>query len=362
MASVGRRAEDPLADERDRASAGPSSMAPPSYEAIVAFMRQHTARLPSHVVDCGVAPYEYTGCDYALVLYACFPAKCVDLTQLCWSLQPIEAQLVGNLQVFCQAARHLQLVDAPVHALEPARLQPRAACTVHHLHVQHWLFSLALRFPPSQSFDATAIRAANRWLQVGEPYLQRCRSSSSGATATEAIINDPGKVCGAVKATPCVSMNTLLTDWAPVMSPTPAYTPVPEVPAEDNKPGSSSMEECHGASKSVTAALCERPKPWLNYSKPWRLPTLQSTQARKAVADAEAKRRELEMRRDPAQTAFASTAANLQEQYMQSEAAVAKVRDQLAAVRQAVMAQLLAGYATVDFQETADKLRKTESE
>ncbi|RNF21243.1 uncharacterized protein Tco025E_03559 [Trypanosoma conorhini] len=143
---------------------------PPVYEDICCFVAEYSGRLPRNVFT-GTAPYEYTGCDYALILYAIMPSKCIDLSSLCWSTTPLPAQLEANLAVFCEGSRGLQLCDAPLSSLQQHCLQCSPACIVHHIKVQHWLFVLSQRFPPEESFDAVTLRMQLRHAQLGEPRL-----------------------------------------------------------------------------------------------------------------------------------------------------------------------------------------------
>lgn len=150
---------------------------PPAYENICSFVAEHAGRLPTNAFT-GTPPYEYTGCDYALILYSIMPSNCVDLSRLCWSTTPLPAQLKANLAVFCDAACGLQLPDAPISSLQPPRLASTAACIVHHIKVQHWLFVLSQRFRPEKNFDAMTVRMRMRNAQLGEPRLKSSTMSS----------------------------------------------------------------------------------------------------------------------------------------------------------------------------------------
>ncbi|EAN78521.1 hypothetical protein, conserved [Trypanosoma brucei brucei TREU927] len=162
---------------------------PPKYDDIFQFIAEHAGRLPRNAYT-GTSPYEYTGCDYALVLYAIMPSKCIDLSRLCWSTAPLSSQLEGNLVAFCEGALGLQLSDAPVSSLTPHSLRTSPSCIMHHMKVQHWLYNLSLRFPPDEGFDAATIRMKYRHAQLGEPHLT-AKQSMIPATASSSPLPTP---------------------------------------------------------------------------------------------------------------------------------------------------------------------------
>lgn len=345
---------------------------PPTYEAIASFMAQCTAKLPSLFASWSAAeelalagrrilPYEYNGCDYALVLAACFPAKREELSSLNWSEQPLAAQLRGNLGVFCDAAQGLGLPDAPVCSLHPSALQPEASCVVHHLKVQHWLYSLSRRFPPDTTrFDPVTIRALQSWRQLGTPFLSLKRTREETVVA----VNHPERCCEAVWQTPCLSVERLRR-LGYALAPTPAYT---EAAAED----SGSHDDTRGAPEDgekenapitapalATAADNATAKPWLRYSKPWRLPAVEAANARRAKAEAAAaRRREALLQGNPVLNAFTTNSSNLKEQLEASQRAADELRRGIEEVQRAVLEEVLAGRGSVDYPAVAAKLRK----
>ncbi|KAH9578404.1 hypothetical protein LSM04_006723 [Trypanosoma melophagium] len=156
--------------------------APPAYDDICRFIAEYAGRLPQNVFT-GTAPYEYTGCDYALILYALLPSRCIDLSRLCWSTTPLPSQLEANLVVFCEGARGLELCDAPSSSLHPQLLRPTPACILHHIKVQHWLYVLSQRFRPEGSFDPVTVRMELRHIQLGEPRLTTTNITTTTTTA-----------------------------------------------------------------------------------------------------------------------------------------------------------------------------------
>lgn len=363
---------------------------PPTRHDIDAFMLQYSAHLPFPVLDegeiddCGaqklqqrqrrsfprlLAPYMYTGADYSLVLAACFPTRCIDLAALNWSATPLVSQRQGNLRVFCAAARALALPDAPLSALHAELLQSHPSCVVAHLKVQHWLYSLSLRFAPQSTHDAAALRAVHRHLQLGEPYLKRSR--------TEGLLAS----CPSVHECTPFSAQDLQRCCGPILAPQPPFTA--EHNASDDGGASSATATSSaavaaassagkenvrgnaaaslGASSSPSntseeAMRCGRQKPWLNYSKPWLLPSLKAAEAKKAALEAAAVRRAQEEReRNPRYTAFATQSKDVEQQYALSAAAAAERRDQLRAIKTLLVGKIALG-ETVDFKEVAERL------
>ncbi|ORC90530.1 uncharacterized protein TM35_000083280 [Trypanosoma theileri] len=171
---------------------------PPVYDDICRFIAEYAGRLPRDVFT-GTAPYEYTGCDYALILYAILPSRCIDLSRLCWSTTPLPSQLEANLVVFCEGARRLELCDAPSSSLHPQHLRSTPACIVHHIKVQHWLYVLSQRFRPEGSFDPVTLRMELRHIQLGEPRLTGTTiiPTSTSTTSSLSSLTMAGRVVGA---------------------------------------------------------------------------------------------------------------------------------------------------------------------
>ncbi|ESL11246.1 hypothetical protein TRSC58_01008 [Trypanosoma rangeli SC58] len=226
---------------------------PPVYEDICRFVAEYSGCLPRNVFT-GTAPYEYTGCDYALILYAIMPSKCVDLSSLCWSTTPLPAQLEANLAVFCESSRGLQLCDAPLFSLHPHCLRCSPTCTVHHIKVQHWLFVLSQRFPPEKSFDAVTLRMQLRHAQLGEPRLATSGASSfADANITgmngEDTLTFPSLHCHAIWEAPAVA--------------------APEKAERDDTAmldAAAAAQKKHGLGSDGGMQL----KPWRSAARPWR--------------------------------------------------------------------------------------------
>jgi hypothetical protein len=372
----------PLTSPAANRASGCSS--PPKRHHIDAFMVEYTAHLPYPVFEEAetpaaasskppqmatpsarlMAPYLYTGADYALALAACFPTRCVDLSLLNWSATPLASQRLGNLRVFCEAARALALPDAPLSALQPERLQSSPACVVAHLKVQHWLYSLSKRFKPHDDHDAAALRAMHRHRQLGEPHLKRQRPTESGQRQD---------VCPSVHECGPISAQDLQRCCKAALDPVPPFTEVP--PDASGRPGvassnatgrgdkenDASTSSSGGAEGSVKTdeetSRTEKQKPWLSYSKPWLLPSLRAAEAKKAASEAAAaKRAQEERQRNPRYAAFVAQSRNVQQQYVVSRAAVVGKREQLRAVKSFVMEAVAEG-RTLDYKEVADRLR-----
>ncbi|CBZ29873.1 conserved hypothetical protein [Leishmania mexicana MHOM/GT/2001/U1103] len=367
-----------MSSPADSFNAPPSQHArPPTKEEIAAFMLRHTGHLPFvlHAEDLPqggendsassldnrhtntarwVAPYLYTGADYALALAACFPSHCIDLSLLNWSTNPLLSQRQGNLRVFCQAARALALPDAPLSALHPELLQSSAACIVGHLKVQHWLYSLSQRFMPASNHDAATLRAVHRHLQSGEPYLKRRRGE-----------HDEDGVCASVRDCPPLPAEHLLR-CAPALTPIPSFTDTTEsgllssaaaVSAEANpKEGAETSIALASHSAGDAAEFAKRQKPWLNYSKPWLLPSLRAAEAKKAASEAAAaKRAQEERERNSRYTAYVAQAKNVHDQYVVSCTAAAEKRDQLRTIKALLLQDIMEG-KPVDFKDYATRL------
>ncbi|KAK7194731.1 hypothetical protein NESM_000392900 [Novymonas esmeraldas] len=374
-----------LPTARTSTSAPSHTERPPTMEEIATFMQRFAARLPLVMypdhppqadgaaaagstaatsvdvqrlcVSVRVAPYLYTGADYALVLAACLPYRGIDLSLLNWSAHPLLSQRVGNLRVFCQAARSLAMPDTPLSALHPELLQSSAACVVAHLKVQHWLYSLSLRCAPSSHHDAAAVRAVCRHLQLGEPYLKRGRD-----------VRDTGDTCASVRECPPLPAEHLLLRCAPALAPLPAFTGTPDTAppcaaaAEGTGAHGSTGTHACGAtsachSTGVAAEAAGKPKPWLNYSKPWLLPSLRAAEAKRAASEAAAARQAQEEReRDPRFTAFVAQSTSLYDQHRVTSTAAAERRDQLRAVKAQLLQDIVEG-RPIDFKDYAAQLR-----
>ncbi|KPI84476.1 hypothetical protein ABL78_6464 [Leptomonas seymouri] len=354
---------------------------PPNRGCIDAFMLKYSGHLPHPVFDDGdrpttraycfptnsprlMAPYLYSGADYALVLAACFPSRCIDLSLLNWSSSPLASQRQGNLRVFCESARALALPDAPLSALHPELLQSNPACVVAHLKVQHWLYSLSLRFTPHSSHDAATLRAVHRHLQLGEPYLKRQRAE----------LSQQHDACLSVRDCAPISAEDLQQCCGPALAPTPDFLDLPDVSAQSrlsssNARGGDRESEATvvagdgsgnisgGSDGGEDASRTARRKPWLNYSKPWLLPSLRAAEAKKAASvAAAAKQEQAERERNPRYTAFAGQSKDLQQQYIVSRAAAVERRMQLLTVKAFIMQEVTEGRA-LDFKEIVDRLR-----
>lgn len=354
---------------------------PPRRHEIAAFMLKYSAHLPQPTYDPMsdtlltaprlVAPYLYTGADYALVLAACFPSRCIDLTSLNWSAHPLASQRLGNLRVFCEAARRLALPDAPLSALQPTLLQCSPACVVAHLKVQHWLYSLSLRFTPPPQHDAAALRVVHRHLQLGEPLLKRPRAEAeetSGGVACSSLhacaplsATDLQRCCAAALAPLppflSASVDTVGSDGAATAAGTLSKGEKGS-DSERGKGASGGPSSATNKEDADTAAHAAKQKPWLNYSKPWLLPSLRAAEAKKAASEAAAARRAQEEReRNPRYTAFAAQSRDVQEQYAVSKTAAAAKRTQLHAVKAFVLQEVMEG-RVLDFKELAERLRE----
>ncbi|CCW66178.1 unnamed protein product [Phytomonas sp. Hart1] len=373
----------------------------PSLECISAFMVRLTGKLPAiHCIETDhdhprlVVSYDYTGCDYAMVLYALFPNNCINLSRLCWSSEPLATQLMQNLEELCRAVKRLEAFEVPLLSLEPQRLLPTPACILHHLKLQHWLYTISRRFPPDPTFDAASIRAVLRWQQLGEPFLC-CRCSLKHTEqATEVCTqvngdeqgeppqqvsnidplldildfrnfeNDPEVYCRSVECTPCIDAAVLNECLAPYFAPTPPYTSTggTDVQGEcnDKAVGDCSAPSSSTLSGNVSAGMMHidtataKPKAWLNYSKPWRLPSGIGDKEKRA--NAAAARRQETLSRDPVATAFAHGSSNLFEQFESSQRAAKLLRDNLDAIRCEVMEEILNGGKTYSFDKYAEML------
>ncbi|KAL7700122.1 hypothetical protein NQL31_007893 [Lotmaria passim] len=347
---------------------------PPTRHEIDVFMLHYCAHLPQCLFENEaqtwstgarlMAPYLYTGADYALVLAACFPTRCVDLTLLNWSSSPLASQRQGNLRVFCAAARALALPDAPLSALHPELLQSNPACVVAHLKVQHWLYSLSLRFAPQTDHDAATLRAVHRHLQLGEPYLKRQRTESG-------LRQD---ACPSLQACAPLSAQHLQRCCGPALAPVPAVVEQPDASAPPPRPPPSSSDgkdrdkendvgnaatdrAAHADGEGEDASRAAKKKPWLSYSKPWLLPSLRAAEAKRAASAAAAARREQEEReRNPRYTAFAAQSRDVKEQYTVSKIAAAEKRERLLAVKAFIVQEIVEG-KTLDFKEVTDRLK-----
>ncbi|EPY19781.1 hypothetical protein STCU_09299 [Strigomonas culicis] len=331
------------------ASAGGSPeriAAPPSFDSISQFMAYHAARRPSAAEEVGVRAYSYTGCDYALVLHACFPSRCIALGSLCWSPQPLKSQEVGNLARFCDAAKALRLLETPYSALTPERLQPVPACVVHHVAVQHWLYVASQRFLPAKDHHAAVLRTAHRSRQLGEPFRKRARETVA-AGGVEALEGG----CGALRETKPLAVGEL-RKCAPYIAPVPALTGEGEEQVEE------APKKVEAPRKEVKPAADSKSKPWLSYSKPWLLPAQDAAKAKREAALASRRKAEDAARaQSPWVHAFVDQSSTLEQQYLLAERAATELRQQLKAI-QADMEQELASGADMAFDQYAERLKK----
>ncbi|KAG8342608.1 hypothetical protein TRVL_06566 [Trypanosoma vivax] len=243
-------------------------LSPPSYGNICRFIAEYAGRLPLHHLT-GTAPYEYTGCDYALILYSMMPSNCIDLSRLCWSISPLPAQLEGNLAAFCEGARCLGLCDTPLSSITPNNLRAVPTCFVHHLRVQHWLYVMSLRFPPDEKFDAPAIRMRLRHAQLGQPYL-------TPREAIETLHMDSAALSHAPLALPA-GLKVMQGTGESVQNPCPLHCQSVWSSASVNaEPLSTSSTAVTSVARAESDALEAREKPRKDYGRPWRTPTLKA--------------------------------------------------------------------------------------
>lgn len=259
----------------DEVAGTSSAVLPPSYESICYFMRKYTAKLAANPL-CGVAPYEYSGKEYAMVLGACVPYS-VNLSQLSWSSSPLASQLRANLQLFCDWALRLGFEDAPLTSLQPDLLQPSPSCLWDHMKVQHWLYRLAQRHPPRSDYDACGIRWWYCQQQLGEPFVQE-------------HVDGPVPLCPCLVERPPFNLQTIAAvgDYQKalktVLRVTPSASPCSILPEKEEK------EENDNAPSRVDS-VPDKSKPWLSYSKPWNLPAINAAKAKKAKEEAHTKTR-----------------------------------------------------------------------
>eukprot|EP00796_Vickermania_ingenoplastis_P004483 gene4483-3276_t len=240
----------------------------PTFEEISFFMAKHAGKLAQHPL-CGVAPYEYSGRDYAMVLYGCSPSS-IDMSQLSWTATPLAAQRTANLNLFCQSALQLRGADTPISSLHASLLQPSAANLRHHIKVQHWLFLFSRRHPPSSDFDPSLVRLQHRQQQLGEPFaFQR---------------DDPPHV------PQCTSLRSLKAFEPLVLSLCAPYTTALQVFSRTFKRATTSPLRENMENPS-TESSTEKTKPWLSYSKPWRNPSVLAEKTKKAKEEGMIKKR-----------------------------------------------------------------------
>lgn len=307
---------------------------PPSLEDLTHFMAKNAGKLGSYPF-CEVAPFEYTGSDYCIVLAACIPES-VPLSIINWGPNPLGCQLAMNLFIFCKAALQLRDSGAPESSLHPELLRPIPSCLFDHLKVQHWLFILAQRSPPPADYNPTLLRQYYSNLQCGEPYLVEQRSGNRLKPSLQ-------HGCSDMKDVPPVSSQKLAM-WGPYYEALNS----PELQPKEFllcTPGSSPCEgkantdeDMQGTACSSTGANRKNPggsstpssstpatgrsKPWQSYSKPWNLPSLAASEARKAKQEAAIKKRVEKARqagvRAAVEDAFAKSSTCLGQQYAQS--------------------------------------------
>lgn len=127
-------------------------------------MLYYSGRLSSDLNP--IMPFEFGGCDYALILHAALPNGPLDLRQLCWSDKPAASQLEENISTFCEAAHSSSLPDIPNSSLSVSKLLPIGANIVHHIAVQRWLYSLFQRYAADPQFDAATTRLELKQYQL----------------------------------------------------------------------------------------------------------------------------------------------------------------------------------------------------
>ncbi|EPY39382.1 hypothetical protein AGDE_04546 [Angomonas deanei] len=307
---------------------------PPSHEEISSFVYHYSGKKAT-ALDGPPPAYCYSGCDYALVLHASFQGSHVlNLSHLCWSLEPLVSQLNENLSLFCTAAKQLHLPGTPFSSLNPALLQAVPQNTFHHMVVQHWLYVVSRRIPPASDFDAVALRLALRAEQLGEPLLKMyCGETTDGA-----------RCCAGVREVPCASL-TELEQVGLSIAPVPPFTVT-----EEEQPEATAVEE-----KAESAKPAEKAKPWLSYSKPWLLPN-RASNAKKSAAPVKGKG-DTNKAKGPWETAFVESSANLLEQFENSEKVLQRKRQRLVEVKIKIQKEYMTSGA-VDYDAYATILKE----
>ncbi|EAN92455.1 hypothetical protein C3747_40g28 [Trypanosoma cruzi] len=307
---------------------------PPVYDDICRFVAEYAGRLPRNAFT-GTAPYEYTGCDYALILYAIMPSRCIDLSSLCWSTTPLPAQLESNLAVFCEGCCGLQLCDAPLSSLHPHCLRCSPTCIVHHIKVQHWLFVLSQRFPPEGSFDAVTLRMELRHTQLGEPRLATSHALSStdvhiASTNGEDEFSLPSLHCHVIWKAPAVAV------------------------PENAERGTAAVSEAKTPKTRRGAGDDEiQRKPWRSAARPWR------TASTIKLASQRTERTSLASQPSSNDCANSSSTIchNLADQWVESERRRLQLKENIAHARQTLQCTLFAN-GTIDFDDILSILQQ----
>ncbi|EKF32520.1 hypothetical protein MOQ_003623 [Trypanosoma cruzi marinkellei] len=307
---------------------------PPVYDDICRFVAEYAGRLPRNVFT-GTAPYEYTGCDYALILYAIMPSKCIDLSSLCWSTMPLPAQLESNLAVFCEGCRGLQLCDAPLSSLHPHCLQCSPTCIVHHLKVQHWLFVLSQRFPPEGNFDAVTLRMELRHTQLGEPRLATSHAFSStdvhiSGTNGEDAFSLPSPHCHAIWKAPAVALPEKAERGTAAVS------------------GAKTPKTRHGTDDDEIQR-----KSWRSVARPWRTASTTKTASQRTQRTSLAS----QPSNNDCVNSSLTMCHNLAEQWVESERRRLQLKENMAHARQTLQCTLFAN-GTIDFDDILSILQQ----
>lgn len=346
----------------------------PSLEDITIFMARNTAKLGSYPL-CEVAPFEYTGSDYCMLLAVCVPDS-VPLSVVHWGPNPLSSQARTNLDIFCQQARQIDLPGVPRSSLCPDLLCCSPSCLLHHLKVQHWLFVLAQQSPPSPEYNPFFARQYYSNIQTGEPFLkvEMCEN---------AVNVFDYETCPDMKVIPPITSQKLEL-WTPYfkaleppeLKPTPFSACAPTVLLSDGKESrekkenlgsacnlliSNSKSAASSATSSMTSSTPGRSKPWQSYSKPWNLPTIAALQARKAKEEASIKKRVEKARQDGVsacvENAFAKSSVSLAQQHSQCSQRRRKLYQSLVKIRERVMKDVFRG-SVINYAEVLSMLEE----
>lgn len=315
---------------------------PPPFDDICAFMAKYAGKYPPHPL-CGIPPYQYSGRDYAIALYACMPSI-IDLSLLSWTSSPLAAQRTMNLNVFCRSAARLEGSGAPIASLHPSLLQPTTKHLWHHLIVQHWLYELSRRHPPSHEFNASATRLYYRQQQLGEPFPTTSRNAFTSCTTLETLKPLDESIL-AVASPYLHALSPLWRDARPPAS--DASTAVQEGASNNSREQNKKTDEK------------DKTKPWLSYSKPWNLPAINAAKAKKARMEAVTKRRLDAARQAGAKRreSLWTSSESLGHQFRQSAQCGEEKRRALVEIRRRVTNAIMRGEG-MDFSGLACDLEK----
>lgn len=346
---------------------------PPSLKELTIFMAKNTAKLGSYP-PCEIAPYEFSGRDYCMLLAACIPAS-IALNFVNWSPNPLGCQLQMNLQLFCEAASRLAYPGVPLSSLHPTLLLPSVSCLWHHLKVQHWLFVLAQRSPPPASFNPSALRQRFTRLQCGEPFLDPQRVRDKNKLSLK-------ETCPDLNDLPPVTPQKLAeyASYFTALEP-PPLPPIncscgilegfsPERIAEregqhseeaHKLTSSSDKEISESANSMASASTTGRNKPWQSYSKPWNLPSLAASKAKKEKEEASIKKRVEKARQDGVgvlvHDAFSRYSTSLGQQWLQSSKRAKKLHHTMMKIKGKVVDDVFRG-AVVNYAEVLAMLEQ----